>query len=271
MKRAAPLLLMLMLASLCAWSAQARAQEPYQPSAQQRCLLESYPDQLCGATATEVLWCDGHRTPWPSQPSQPQSYAWLLDHASLRDQMHTPYLPGRSYPLPPLNHDPGRVRHEAFFRKMYGDSARQVRQHLAPVTWLPGYSGKALQVTTINGVDKKLQRVSEELLKLPPEILRKVARPSGTFHWRAIKGTERLSMHSFAIAIDIGVDNSDYWRWARPDAEGHLTYRNRIPLEVVEVFERHGFIWGGKWYHFDTMHFEYRPELLHPLCRAGGS
>jgi hypothetical protein len=21
-------------------------------------------------------------------------------------------------------------------------------------------------------------------------------------------------------------------------------------------------IWGGKWGHFDTMHFEYRPELL---------
>jgi hypothetical protein len=28
------------------------------------------------------------------------------------------------------------------------------------------------------------------------------------------------------------------------------------------VFEKHGFIWGGKWYHYDTMHFEYRPELL---------
>ncbi|MEJ2663631.1 MAG: M15 family metallopeptidase, partial [Spirochaetia bacterium] len=27
-------------------------------------------------------------------------------------------------------------------------------------------------------------------------------------------------------------------------------------------FEKYGFIWGGKWYHYDTMHFEYRPELL---------
>jgi hypothetical protein len=34
----------------------------------------------------------------------------------------------------------------------------------------------------------------------------------------------------------------------------------------VAVFERHGFIWGGRWAHYDTMHFEYRPELLgyHP-------
>jgi hypothetical protein len=37
---------------------------------------------------------------------------------------------------------------------------------------------------------------------------------------------------------------------------------NRIPWEIVEVFEKHGFISGGKWYHYDTMHFEYRPELL---------
>ena len=44
----------------------------------------------------------------------------------------------------------------------------------------------------------------------------------------------------------------------------------RIPLDerwspperVVEIFERHGFVWGGKWGYFDTIHFEYRPEIL---------
>ncbi|MDD9945395.1 MAG: M15 family metallopeptidase [Myxococcales bacterium] len=35
-----------------------------------------------------------------------------------------------------------------------------------------------------------------------------------------------------------------------------------MPADVVQAFERHGFIWGGRWYHYDTMHFEYRPELL---------
>jgi hypothetical protein len=35
-----------------------------------------------------------------------------------------------------------------------------------------------------------------------------------------------------------------------------------MPYEIVDIFEKQGFIWGGKWYHFDTMHFEYRPELL---------
>src|SRR3569623_1717748 len=36
------------------------------------------------------------------------------------------------------------------------------------------------------------------------------------------------------------------------------------PARNVAIFERHGFIWGGRWSHFDTMHFEYRPELLPP-------
>jgi len=35
-----------------------------------------------------------------------------------------------------------------------------------------------------------------------------------------------------------------------------------VPVAVVRVFEAHGFVWGGKWRFFDTIHFEYRPELL---------
>ena len=42
----------------------------------------------------------------------------------------------------------------------------------------------------------------------------------------------------------------------------HPAYKNRIPMEIVRIFEKHGFIWGGRWSHYDTMHFEYRPELL---------
>jgi hypothetical protein len=64
-------------------------------------------------------------------------------------------------------------------------------------------------------------------------------------------------MHAWGAAIDINPAYSNYWRWSV--ASGYV---NRIPPELVAVFERHGFIWGGRWAHFDTMHFEYRPELL---------
>jgi hypothetical protein len=69
-----------------------------------------------------------------------------------------------------------------------------------------------------------------------------------------------MSMHGYAAAIDLNLKFSDYWLWT--DAKGPVRYRNRMPQQIVEIFERHGFIWGGKWNHYDTMHFEYRPELL---------
>ena len=61
---------------------------------------------------------------------------------------------------------------------------------------------------------------------------------------------------------DIAQKHANYWRWTKPDSKGRYPYRNQIPAEIVEIFEKHGFIWGGRWYHYDTMHFEYRPELL---------
>ena len=57
-----------------------------------------------------------------------------------------------------------------------------------------------------------------------------------------------------------------YWMWAMSKVRDFWTvpYERRwmVPAPVVEAFERNGFVWGGKWLFFDTMHFEYRPEIL---------
>ena len=118
-------------------------------------------------------------------------------------------------------------------------------------------------VSKLNGVAEKIQSISTELDNRP-ELIEFLANPGGTFVWRKIKGTNRLSTHSFGITIDINVKYSDYWQWdcLCEDESIPVSYKNRIPFGIAEVFEKHGFIWGGKWYHFDTMHFEYRPELL---------
>jgi hypothetical protein len=84
---------------------------------------------------------------------------------------------------------------------------------------------------------------------------------TGAYNCRTIAGTSRRSMHAYGAAIDISTKYADYWLWTKPSGDP-IPYRNRIPFAIVEAFERHGFIWGGKWYHYDTMHFEYRPELL---------
>jgi hypothetical protein len=145
---------------------------------------------------------------------------------------------------------------------MYGETANEVRANLVNIPWLPRSGGGSVTITKVNGVDSRLAKVSAELDALPPKIKKYVLQPAGTFNWRNISGTGRLSSHSFGIAIDINVKYANYWKWLKGREGEALPYRNRIPMEIVEIFEKHGFIWGGKWYHFDTMHFEYRPELL---------
>ncbi|MDR0442018.1 MAG: M15 family metallopeptidase [Treponema sp.] len=96
--------------------------------------------------------------------------------------------------------------------------------------------------------------------------------------WRPIAGTSRRSNHSYGTAIDLlPVDlkgRKVYWRWdtggnLRPSGSASGTDSNITvddyfmpPEAVVKAFEDNGFIWGGKWDLIDTIHFEYRPEIL---------
>jgi hypothetical protein len=147
---------------------------------------------------------------------------------------------------------------------MYGDCTEgEVAGHLVDVTWLRSRGGgQVLRATRINGAAAKLQAVSDELDRLPAKFTKFLVPSAGTYNCRPIAGTRRISSHGSGIAIDIAIAQSDYWFWTKPGPDGRYTHKNRVPWEIVEIFERHGFIWGGKWYHYDTMHFEYRPEIL---------
>lgn len=219
-------------------------------------LVRAYPGWLAGIQGDDLLWRDGHRTPFRSART-PLSYSDLLDHADLHDQMAAPY-PGCAPIQPPAhNQDPGRARDEAFFKTMYGATSDAVRRQLVPVDWF----GQRLLVSRVNGVDRALAAVAKEIAARP-ELRRYVSPSAGTFLWRPIAGTQRLSAHAYGIAIDLNTAYSDYWRWGGyEEGQTGIPYRNRMPLALVSIFERHGFVWGGRWYHEDTMHFEYRPEL----------
>lgn len=225
-------------------------------------LLLAYPEFLDSADENTLYWYDGTEMIY-DDGIENKDFETLLNEPNLEDQMSMEYVKGDGYEIPPeINFDPGRVRYEPFFLKMYGNSSGEVRSNLVPISWLPYTLNKTLMVTSVNGVDEKLQAISEELDELPADLRKYVKKTAGTFNWRVISGTNRLSAHSFGIAIDINVDYSNYWRWEKTGPDGVLIYKNKIPMEIVEIFEKHGFIWGGKWYHYDTMHFEYRPELL---------
>ncbi len=178
-----------------------------------------------------------------------------------------PYPAGLLKDPPARDFDPGRARSSTFFDRMYGDCRKgEVAKHLVEIIWLPGTVRQRLMVTSVNGVADKLAAVSRELDQLPPRFRTFLAPAAGTYNCRRIAGTDRLSAHGYGIAIDIAPRSAHYWYWTKPAADGVYAYRNAIPPEIIAIFEAHGFIWGGKWYHYDTMHFEYRPELLSPAA-----
>lgn len=225
-------------------------------------LVAAYPDFLQSLEGNTLQFKNGTVLEWDDGETG-KDYQALLLKPDMEDQFQFPYPEGRTYALPlGVNQDPGRIRFIPFFQKMYGDSQKEVEKNLVVIRWLPHTFNIPLRITKINSVDKHLKAVSEELDRLPDSIKKYLAKPGGTYNYRNVRSENRLSPHSFGIAIDINANLSDYWLYDKPDENGLLLYKNRIPMEIVEIFEKHGFIWGGKWYHYDTMHFEYRPELL---------
>jgi len=99
------------------------------------------------------------------------------------------------------------------------------------------------------------------LLQEKPDLSKYVLPLGGTYNRREIAATERLSPHAFGIAIDLNTKQGAYWQWKK-DGQDITAVRLNYPLEIIQAFERNGFIWGGKWAHYDLMHFEYRPEIL---------
>ena len=216
-------------------------------------LLAAYPDHLSHLDGNMLVWRDGTRMP-VSDGREGKSAEELLSNPDLDDMFAYPYPLG--WPAARPANDPGRIRYDPFFQRMYGDCRTGRMPNLRNVPWLPRHGGGTLRVTTVNGVDRRIEAISRDLEGLPRELLRYLVPNGGGFNCRVIAGTRRPSAHGYGIAVDINPAYSDYWQWSRGG------WRNRIPEPIVRIFERHGFIWGGQWHAFDTMHFEYRPELL---------
>jgi peptidoglycan L-alanyl-D-glutamate endopeptidase CwlK len=226
--------------------------------------LRAYPNFFSGFKENTLLFREGGGMQFDDGRSK--TFEELLSTPDPEDELSQGYPTGsQSFGAPAVNFDPGRYRCAALFKKMYGETAKEVESHLTTIHWLPHSTQTVVRISRVNGIDHQLEAVSAELDQLPPEDKKYVLKTGGTFNWRPIAGSDQLSAHAFGIAIDIDPDYSDYWHWNIGGDHGKLIpYKNRIPHKIVEIFERHGFIWGGKWYHYDTMHFEYRPELLPP-------
>ncbi len=130
-------------------------------------------------------------------------------------------------------------------------------------------------ITIHNTLAEKIRSIDSrinELAKTDTEVRSYLKNISSiqAFNWRKIAGSDRMSNHCYGIAIDILPKKywkkTIYWSWEQEKNDNWMLLPQSSlwapPDSVVKIFLSEGFIWGGNWDRYDTMHFEYRPELL---------
>jgi len=151
-----------------------------------------------------------------------------------------------------------------FMGILYGGLERnQIESLIVRVDFL-GY-----RVNVHRDIVEPLKRVDAEIRKWSgaKDFISSLGSIDG-YSWRQIAGTQRMSYHSWGLAVDIQPKRlggkAIYWQWEMERNKDWMLVplENRWnPPQVIEAFEKEGFIWGGKWQVYDNMHFEYRPEL----------
>lgn len=176
-----------------------------------------------------------------------------FQNTDLQDMMEEIYPIETKKELMPLDKNPGRCRVYSLLSEVYGDNRSKIEGNLKSIG--------AVQFNCKNKAAEELRSALLEIQNLKKSNVYSSVYPlNGTYNYRVIAGTNKLSPHAYGIAIDLNRDKRDYWKWAsREEGQKRLSI---YPKEVVDIFQRHNFVWGGKWGHFDTLHFEYRPEII---------
>ncbi len=242
--------------------ASARAEFEYDRSMKRDilALMLAYPDDIAGVrreedglvyivmhSSDEVMYDDGREKGFDEQ----------LWNADVQDMMAMAYPLGAVETLRQGNDDPGRVRCYALLHALYGGTQRDIESNLVSVGLVSGRYSFASQGA--DAAEAAMQEVAA-LASQDNSVYGCVFPLNGTYNYRVIAGTSTLSAHAFGIALDFCSHSGDYWRWSSREAgQARL---DAFPQCVVDAMENHGFIWGGKWAHFDFLHFEYRPELI---------
>lgn len=226
------------------------------------CLMLAYPEYAIDVLKTDsdkvyLVMKSGRKILYDDGKSK--DFQQKLMNTDLQDMMEQIYPLETSLVLMPENFDPGRFRVYPLLSEVYGHSKQETSHNLKNVNI--GYT--KLQFNGNNNAAASLQSVMSELVPLASgnhNVSAALFPSSGTFNYRVISGTGQLSPHAFGIAIDLSRNSHDYWQWATRE-QGDQRLKS-YPKEVVSTFEKNNFVWGGKWSHFDTLHFEYRPEII---------
>lgn len=226
------------------------------------CLMIAYPEYISDIVCSDngnvsIVMKSGRKILYDDKRTK--SFDQKLSNSDLQDTMEQIYPLTQVTKLLEKNFDPGRFRSYSLLSEVYGSSKRQVESNLINTNL--GF--RSYLFNKNNNASISLKTLMKELMSVSQNRtdIRNCLLPlNGTFNYRIIAGTGQLSPHSFGIAIDIAYNKYDYWKWAT-DAEGAKRLA-AYPKEIPKIFENSNFVWGGKWNHFDIMHFEYRPEII---------
>ncbi|MDR1105589.1 MAG: M15 family metallopeptidase, partial [Treponema sp.] len=160
--------------------------------------------------------------------------------------------------------NPGAVR-SPFFETLW--QTRNRTEAYSRQKWID-FLGRSVQVhqdiaAPLGRVEARIQALAKDGPEIP-DWLNNLASITG-WNWRNVAGTETRSFHSYGVAVDLlmkaqaGMET--YWRWTAAKGVDWRSVpsekRQNPPGEVIRAFEEQGFIWGGRWSRYDTMHFEY--------------
>jgi hypothetical protein len=97
-------------------------------------------------------------------------------------------------------------------------------------------------------LDRILKRIAESFTTAEAEQYQ-INRFGGTYLFRMERGAPRLSIHSWAAAIDLSPAINAFGReyGSRP---------NMMPMKAVQIFKDEGWVWGSSFPTPDCMHFQ---------------
>jgi hypothetical protein len=108
------------------------------------------------------------------------------------------------------------------------------------------YDGKTVRTIHCNAaVGDSLLRIIKELAKVHPEV---IGDYNGCFNFRPMRGGSNLSMHAYGAAIDFMAGrNGNKTSWPT---------RASMPVSVMEIFAKEGWLSAGAFWGRDAMHFQ---------------
>jgi hypothetical protein len=245
-----------------------------------RAFQKSFPDKISAVAFIDNDWtitAGGEIFFWAGGRLLPRAEKNKTDSYSPHFFYVVPVRPASPDSYPPQYIDALRNRgsseerrerkdvNRTFMGILYGGLERATIEALLVRVDFLGY-----KVNVHKDITEPLKRVEAEIKKWSgaKDFISSIGSIDG-YSWRQIAGTQRMSYHSWGLAVDIQPKRLSgkaiYWLWEMERNKDWmlvpLENRWNPPLQVIEAFEKEGFIWGGKWPVYDNMHFEYRPEL----------